>query len=60
MKNMPLHQLREMVEGAFYHEPGKQRWAERRLWRQEHFLQIIGGLVGLGLLVLGVLTFLLK
>jgi hypothetical protein len=46
---VPLYQFRAMVERSqFYGEPGKQRWAERYLWFQEHrgiMLTILGALL---------------
>jgi hypothetical protein len=51
-----LDQLRGMVKGShFYATPGKQRWAERWLWRREHAIEdwykIIGVVIGLGTLI---------
>jgi hypothetical protein len=35
MRDVPLHQLRGMVDAAFYQNPTKQWWATRWLWRRE-------------------------
>ena len=56
LRDVPLDQLRGMVNGShFYATPGKQRWAERWLWRREHAIEdwykIIGVVIGLGTLI---------
>jgi hypothetical protein len=58
---VPLDQLRDMVRGShFYATPGKQRWAERRLWRRGHALTIIGVMIGLGSLIVAAVALYLK
>ena len=65
LENVPLSHLRGMVERRmFYQTPGKQRWAERLLWRKEHLtnrmLQIAGIVIGLASMIVGYLTFFMK
>jgi len=49
-RDVPLHQFRAMVERSqFYGEPGKQRWAERRLW----FLEQRATFITTTLIILG-------
>ena len=52
LRNVPPRQLRSMVDSsAFYQTPGKQRWAERWVWRREHRLQLATLAIGvLGLI----------
>ena len=61
-RDVPLHQFRAMVERSqFYGEPGKQRWAERRLFFQEHHAAfIIAALTILGAIFAVLLTAWLK
>jgi hypothetical protein len=62
LRNVPLHQFRANVERShFYEEPGKQRWAERRLFFQEHHAAfIVVGLTILGAIFVALLTAWLK
>jgi len=46
LRDVPLDRFREMVRRShFYATPGKQRWAERWLWRREHALALIGTII---------------
>jgi hypothetical protein len=41
MKDVPLSQLRGMVERSlFYQNPKKQRWLKRYLWRKENLWRV--------------------
>jgi hypothetical protein len=58
---MPMDQLRGMVrQSAFYETPGKQRWAERWLWRREHLYNNPVALVGLVVAALAMIAAYLK
>lgn len=61
-RDVPLHHFRAMVERSmFYGEPGKQRWAERRLFFQTYHAKfIIAGLTILGAIFVALLTAWLK
>jgi hypothetical protein len=61
LRDVPLDQFRGMVKGShFYATPGKQRWAERWLWRREHADKIIGGAIGLGSLIVAAIGLYLR
>jgi hypothetical protein len=54
MKDMPLHQLRGMVERYAYHQnPEKQQWAEWWLWRREKLWGHPIALTGLAVAMFG-------
>jgi hypothetical protein len=61
LRDVPLDQLRGMVRGShFYATSGKQRWAERWLWRREHADKIIMAVIGLGSLIVAAIALFLR
>jgi hypothetical protein len=61
LRDVPLDQLRGMVRGShFYATQGKQRWAERWLWRRENALALAGTGIGLGSLIVAAIALYLK
>jgi hypothetical protein len=66
LEDVSPDQFRAMVKGSHFHAtPGKQRWAEQRLWRRENGLalsalaaSVIGIVISLGALIVAIIALL--